>query len=802
MNKEVFYQVTSGEKTLPVYDVDAHKRIAAATTDLNGLSGEVIELSGKHEALDDKVDSTIQDLEALSAKHEELSGKFETLSGDFDDLADAVDEIDRDLDALSTKYEEHAADDVIHVSQSDRDRWDEVTQMVYSSAFNEYQQQVADEFGNTSAWANETFQPVGEYVTSADFVEALTNYYTKQQTYSKEEIDELISNFAGFEICSLDPNTHEPDVDEPKSNIIYLAKDPNAQIKDPYEEWIYDNGWECIGEMSVPLENYYTKTEVNQKFVEVYGWASGAFQPAGDYVSGSEFDTFVDTVNDTFDKISDDLEQLDAEKLDTSAASAWDVDPYVGDDTFIKVQGHEISFIGTIPQIPDISGESGVSAKYDTTANKYVVGLERYENAGFAKFETSGNVFSTSAAFDGYSENQNLNPSKIALSADTIYLQPGLYHIDTQITLHVTGGENIYYETKIKSLGGNCEDLKAVDASYEHFESVDLSYDMCVTDADTPLITTIEGFQPGGAASISNINIHEILQMPSQVNGGAGSYEAGAGINIASNLLSVNYGDGLWIHPTSKKLEVKLGNGLKFSNEGGVDASLTIDEKTEAVVETVEKLAEDLDTKVTTNMSMSEITNVWHSEYWTGVGAGDGQAMMLAQLFAVPINHKLYASAADAQYISNIGIYTHQSFGGKVIFSIYEFKFDGHGGGGDTDWIADTGPVSWDSVGRQEFPLLHVKEGAELKAENMYYASMTIMGADKENLWLAGTLTGYSQTFNSSPKITFNVDNIPVTGDLSFNSSAGTTSGVSRGTYSENAYRNPRFFMQIRNKKV
>ena len=193
MNKEVFYQVTSGEKTLPVYDVDAHKRIAAATTDLNGLSGEVIELSGKHDALDNKVDSTIDDLEALSAKHEaladdvdelsgkhedlatkvgaigenlnELSGKFETLSGDFNNLTDAVDEIDRDLDALSAKYEEHAADNVIHVSQNDRARWDEVTKMVYSSAFENYKQDVTQEFENTSAWANDTFQPAGNYVS-------------------------------------------------------------------------------------------------------------------------------------------------------------------------------------------------------------------------------------------------------------------------------------------------------------------------------------------------------------------------------------------------------------------------------------------------------------------------------------------------------------------------------------------------------------------------------------------------------------------------------------------------------------
>ena len=800
MNREVFYQVTSGNKTLPVYDVDAHQRIAAATTDLDGLSGKVEELSGKHETLSGKVDDTIEDLEALSAKHEELSGKFETLSGEFDDLTDTVDEIDRDLDALSAKYEAHAADDVIHVSQTDRNRWDEVTQMVYSSAFNEYQQQVADEFGNTSAWANETFQPVGEYVTSADFVEALTNYYTKQQTYSKEEIDELISNFAGFEICSLDPNTHEPDVEDPKSNIIYLAKDPDAQIKDPYEEWIYDEGWECIGEMSVPLENYYTKSEVNQKFVEVYGWASGAFQPAGDYVSGSEFDTFVDTVNETFDKVSDDLEQLDAEKLDVSAASAWDVDPYVGDDTFIKVQGHEISFIGNIPQIPGIVGLSGLSATFDSSNNQYKVAISGYNDAAFAKFHTSANVCDgTSAKIDGYNEDLNLNDNKVAVSSNKIYVQPGLYHVDMQATLAITATDNQYYETTVKALAAACADTKNIDASFLHSETVDLSYDIQVTDADTPLETSIEGFI--GTIAINNLNIHEIIQMPAKINGAGGNYVAGDGIGITNSTISVKAGKGLWVPTSSNNLEVKLGNGLTFTNEGGINA-LTIDEKTEAVVATVEKLSEDLDSKVTVNMPFADVTtrhdgSTYFQQYNTG------SACCIAQLFSVPINNKLYVSADGAKTATCISIMSNQSYNGKVIFGLFEYVYDAGGGNGDTNWVGDTGPVSWDGQGRHEFPLIHMVEGAELKAENVYYAVMCAPTDNIGNMWLAGTTTGYAPTFNTHPLMTFGFGNAKTkSGDgIDFTTTAGTLQNIDK-SYNEAGHGNPRFFMQIRNKKI
>ena len=771
--QEVFYQVVSGNNTLPVYDVDAHKRISATTANLDELSATV--------------NDTIEDLEALSAKHEALDER--------------VDAIDGDLDELSGKYEEHAADEVIHVKQTDRDRWDEVTQMVYSSAFNEYQQQVADEFGNTSAWANETFQPVGEYVTSADFVEALTNYYTKQQTYSKEEIDELISNFAGFEICSLDPNTHEPDVEDPKSNIIYLAKDPDAQVKDPYEEWIYDEGWECIGEMSVPLENYYTKTEVNQKFVEVYGWASGAFQPAGDYVSGSEFDTFVETVNNKFDNIDGALEDLDREKLDITATSSWDVTEYSGDGSFIDVQGHLISFIGTMPEIPSIEGKSGISAEYNAAANKYTVALSGYNDAGFAKFETSGNVFSTSAVLNGYTENLNLNPTKITLDNDEIVLQPGLYHVDMQITLTVTGGENQYYPTKIKAIAGSCEDIKNIDASYAHQETVDLSYDVRIAGTGAALTTTIEGFQPGGTATVSNLNIHEIIQMPSQINGGAGSYVAGDGINIINDTVSVNYGDGLCKNATTNKLEVALGKGLTFSSNGSINA-LTLDNQTEAVVETVEKLAEDLDSKVTVNMPFADITSrhtgaQYFDHYVTG------SATCVAQLFSVPINNKLYVSADGAKTATCISVISNQTFAGKVIFGLFEYIYDAGGGNGDTNWIGDTGPVNWVGQGRHEFPLIHMAEGAELKAENVYYAVMCAPTGDIGNIWLAGTTTGYAEPFNTHPLLTFGFGNVKTKsgGPVDFTTTAGTLQGVDK-SYSEDGHYNPRFFMQIRNKKI
>lgn len=98
---------------------------------------------------------------------------------------------------------------------------------------------------------------VSDFVNDAGYIDssALTDYYTKSQ------VDSLISDFGGFEVVTVLPTQ------DIKTNIIYLLG-PIGSGADQYEEWIYDNTsspgtWIKIGETSVDLSNYYTKTEVD-----------------------------------------------------------------------------------------------------------------------------------------------------------------------------------------------------------------------------------------------------------------------------------------------------------------------------------------------------------------------------------------------------------------------------------------------------------------------------------------------------------------------------------------------------------
>ena len=88
-----------------------------------------------------------------------------------------------------------------------------------------------------------------------------SNYYTKQQTYSKTEVDNLISSLSivSFSIVSVLPQTGQ-------SNIIYLVPAASSETGNIYEEWLYINSaWELIGSTAVDLTGYATESWVQEQ---------------------------------------------------------------------------------------------------------------------------------------------------------------------------------------------------------------------------------------------------------------------------------------------------------------------------------------------------------------------------------------------------------------------------------------------------------------------------------------------------------------------------------------------------------
>lgn len=250
-------------------------------------------------------------------------------------------------------------------------------------------------------------------------------------------------------------------------------------------------------------------------------------------------------------------------------------------------------------------------------------------------------------------------------------------------------------------------------------------------------------------------------------------------------------GDGIAIDPDNK-ISVKLGTGLDFQEDGGLKV-VSLDNETVEVVETVQKLEGDIDTKLTTNMSMSDIDEIYDFADSSTYGSVNG-GFLLTQAFTVPINNGLRIDD------TLIGIYAKQGYSTKVILGLYEFNFDGNNGTGQTLWVGDTGPVTI-SGGRNEFPLKNLRSTEqELLASRVYFAAIYLpSGRSSSGLLLAGC-PGYGArngNINAIPRFTIVADNIDI--DTTDPSATIENYGPWASGYNERPTV-PRFFMQIRNK--
>lgn len=87
-------------------------------------------------------------------------------------------------------------------------------------------------------------------------------------TYTKEEVNNLLANRAGFEIVDNLPTTN---ISPNKIYLKVLPHDDDPTDLDVYDEYIYiNNSWEHVGSFQADFSNYYTKSQVetliNQTF--------------------------------------------------------------------------------------------------------------------------------------------------------------------------------------------------------------------------------------------------------------------------------------------------------------------------------------------------------------------------------------------------------------------------------------------------------------------------------------------------------------------------------------------------------
>ena len=116
-------------------------------------------------------------------------------------------------------------------------------------------------------------------------VSNLTNYYTKSNTYTKTEVDNLIATIVTLNILVVQSL--------PTSSIstttIYLVPKATSETNNTYDEYINTDGttqgWEKIGDTSVDLSNYYTKSQADALLSNKVDKVSGKGLSANDFTT-------------------------------------------------------------------------------------------------------------------------------------------------------------------------------------------------------------------------------------------------------------------------------------------------------------------------------------------------------------------------------------------------------------------------------------------------------------------------------------------------------------------------------------
>lgn len=345
-------------------------------------------------------------------------------------------------------------------------------------------------------------------------------------------------------------------------------------------------------------------------------------------------------------------------------------------------------------------------------------------------------------------------------------------------------------------------------------------------------------------AEINYFGYHEVKGNVTGQGGGT-TYTAGDGIDITNDVIStdiavqnaekvsvdLDFGntiqtvnvistDGSTVRTDGFNFTlptIKAGDGIEFTKDG-TETTISMDSEVGDVVETVEKLKTDLDTQITTNFDMPNISQVYDFADGSNWITHNG-ACMLYQSFTIPINHELRTTTDDADTPTLLGIYAQQNFAHKIMLALYEYTYAAEGEeAGSSTYVGDTGPITV-LKGMNELPLKNRNPSiTELRSDKVYYASLYLPSTAFVNgLYLAGCPGYGNASIPAEPRLTCATENIIWNGqELDLDDPTTTLNhyqviqipgqdpyyqyyiGPWVGGYNER-WSTPRFYMQIRN---
>lgn len=153
-------------------------------------------------------------------------------------------------------YDENVANGTITPTMQEQEVWIFTDDEVYTSA-------EKTKLNGIEAGAQVNPTKLSELSNDVNFitnsVNNLTNYYTKTNTYTKTEVNDLINGITSMNVAVVQTL--------PTSGIsattIYLVPKSTIQTNNAYDEYLYvNNKWEKIGDTTIDLSNYALKSEI------------------------------------------------------------------------------------------------------------------------------------------------------------------------------------------------------------------------------------------------------------------------------------------------------------------------------------------------------------------------------------------------------------------------------------------------------------------------------------------------------------------------------------------------------------
>lgn len=259
----------------------------------------------------------------------------------------------------------------------------------------------------------------------------LENYYTKNQTYTKDEVNSKITGVYKYK-GSVQTYADLPTQNNQEGDVYNVIQAYQEYPAGTNFAWTSQNTWDALGG-NIDLSNYYTKEQVDDVAIKTHKQivlgANGVQEGTGVYNFTVENPNDYLPYKTNFTKFLVDLHLPIAGALDLTK----DVAITFGDTVYYLyniLTGNEHAKIGSLKQVDKYNNETGY---------RFIVELTYFENAditGFAIIPTvsmSDVLALTSDEMDNYMADGGLTDGQLAVCAKVIangYDEGGLYRFD------------------------------------------------------------------------------------------------------------------------------------------------------------------------------------------------------------------------------------------------------------------------------------------------------------------------------------------------------------------------------------